>query len=128
MTHYLSITDIISLYRRVMAQSGGLAGVRSLAALESAVLQPRATFDGAELYPSLIEKAAILGYLLIRNHPFIDGNKRIGHAALEVFLVVNGYEIDAEVDEQEQLILAVASGTVTKEQFTAWLATHTVVR
>jgi death-on-curing protein len=127
-TRYLSVNDVITLYRRVMAQSGGLMGIRSFPALESAVMQPRATFDGTELYPSLIEKAAILGYMLIQNHPFVDGNKRIGHAAMEVFLLINGYEIQAGVDDQEQLILGVASGTIGKEPLTTWLETHTVQR
>nr|VFJ66299.1 MAG: death on curing protein [Candidatus Kentron sp. FW] len=62
-----------------------------------------------------------LGYSLIRNHPFVDGNKRIGHAAMEVTLVLNGYEIDAGVDEQERVILAVAAGEFSRAEFTAWL-------
>ncbi|WP_246844273.1 type II toxin-antitoxin system death-on-curing family toxin [Hydrocoleum sp. CS-953] len=81
-----------------------------MSALESAVAQPAATFAGEDLYPTVIDKAAALGFLIIMNHPFIDGNKRIGHAAMEVFLILNGLEINASVDEQEQVILAVASG------------------
>jgi death on curing protein len=127
-TRYLTVNDVLTLYHRVMAQSGGLATLRSFAALESAVMQPRATFDGAELYPTLTEKAAILAYMLIQNHPFVDGNKRIGHAAMEVFLIINGWEIQAGVDEQERLILGVASSTITKEQLTSWLVSHTVQR
>ncbi len=112
MTRYLTVNDMLTLYHRLMAQSGGFAGIRSFAALESAVMQPRVTFDGAELYPTLSEKAALLGYMLIQNHPFIDGNKRIGHAAMDVFLMINGWEIHAGVDAQEQVILGVASGTI----------------
>jgi death on curing protein len=123
-TRYLTVNDVLTLYHRVMAQSGGFAGIRSFAALESAVMQPRATFDGTELYPTLSEKAAILAYMLIQNHPFVDGNKRIGHATMEVFLIINAWEIQAGVDEQEQLILGVASSTITKEQLTAWLVSH----
>nr|VFJ78976.1 MAG: death on curing protein [Candidatus Kentron sp. FW] len=69
----------------------------------------------------LTEKAAASGYSLIRNHPFIDGNKRIGHAAMEVMLVLNGYEIGADVDKQERVILAVAAGEFSRAEFTAWL-------
>jgi len=127
-TRYLTVNDVITLYHQVMAQSGGLAALRSFAALESSVTQPRATFDGIELYPTLSEKAAILAYMLIRNHPFVDGNKRIGHAAMEVFFIINGWEIQAGVDEQEQLILGVAAGTITKEHLTIWLVSHTVPR
>jgi death-on-curing protein len=92
--------------------------------LESALAQPRQTFGGSDLYPTLVEKAAALGFSLIANHPFVDGNKRIGHAAMEVFLVLNGQEIDADVNEQERVVLAVAAGEMTREQFTDWLRDH----
>ena len=84
------------------------------------------TFDGKDLYPTLIEKAAALGYSIIINHPFIDGNKRAGHAALEVFLILNGYEIEAGVDEQEKIILQLASGELTREEFLNWLEKHAI--
>jgi len=67
-----------------------------------------------------------LGFSLIKNHPFVDGNRRTGHAAMETFLVLNGYEIDASVDEQEQIILQVASGELERDDFTAWLRAHVV--
>lgn len=82
------------------------------------------TFDGQDLYPTIIEKASALGFSLINNHPFIDGNKRIGQAAMETFLVLNDYEIDAPVDEQERIILQVASGKMKREAFTDWLRVH----
>jgi death-on-curing protein len=104
-----------------MQLSGGLVGIRDLGALESAIAQPYMTFDGIELYPSLIEKAAALGFSLIQNHPFTDGNKRTGHAALESFLTLNGYEINANVDEQVEVILSVASGKLSRQEFTVWL-------
>jgi death-on-curing protein len=72
----------------------------------------------------LFDKAALTGYLLICNHPFVDGNKRIGHAVMEVLLVLNGYEIVASIDEQEKIILQVADGALTREQFTDWLKEH----
>ena len=79
------------------------------------------TFGGADLYPSISEKACALGFSLIQNHPFIDGNKRIGHAAMEVFLVMNGYELNAPTDDQEQVILKVAAGQLDREGLTQWL-------
>jgi death-on-curing protein len=69
--------------------------------LESATAQPRKTFGGEDLYPDLPAKAAALAFSLINNHPLVDGNKRIGHAALETLLVLNGFELDAGVDEAE---------------------------
>lgn len=97
-------------------------------ALDSALAQPRMTFSGEDLYPTIAEKAAALGFSLIRNHPFVDGNKRTGHAAMEVFLILNGYEIDASVDEQEQVILQLAAGESDRKAFIAWLRAHIVER
>ena len=118
---YLTLNDVIDLYRRVVEKSGGAIGIQNVGALESAVAQPRMIFGGEELYPTLIEKASALGFSLIQNHPFIDGNKRTGHSAMETFLVLNGYRISASVDRQVEIILQVASGEVGREAFTDWL-------
>jgi death-on-curing protein len=118
---YLSIIQVFSLHRKIIAISGGASGVRDLGLLQSALAQPRLTFDGVELYPGLIQKASALGFSIILNHPFIDGNKRVGHAAIEVFLMLNGYEIDAGGDEQERVILAIAAGEMKREELTEWL-------
>jgi len=122
---YLSIGEIIELHTRIIDQSGGSRGLRDWPALESSVAQPLQTFDGEELYPSPVAKASALGFFLISNHPFIDGNKRVGHAALEVTLVLNGSELTASVEEQERMILAVASGERSLKQFTQWVEKHT---
>lgn len=90
--------------------------------------QPEAIFGGEELYPDLASKAAALSHSLIQNHPFVDGNKRIGHGAMEVFLLLNGHEIDASVDEQEEIIIEVASGNVSRIELSAWLREHIIVR
>jgi death on curing protein len=93
-------------------------------ALESALAQPRASFGDADLHASLPAKAAALAFSLALNHPFLDGNKRVAHAAMESFLMLNGSEIAASVDEQERLILDLAAGLVTREQLTGWLENH----
>ena len=124
MTRYLSIHEVLALHERIAAQSGGGVGLRDLALLESALAQPRQSFGGSDLYSSLVEKAGALGFSLIANHPFVDGNKRIGHAAMEIFLVLNGQEIEADVDEQERVVLAVAAGDMSREQLTDWLREH----
>ena len=121
---YLSLNEALEIYRKIIHQSGGSFGIQDLHALESSLAQPRATFGGEDLYPTVAEKASALGFSLIQNHPFVDGNKRIGHAALETFLVINGCEIDASVDEQEQIILLVASGLMKRDEFTTWLRNH----
>ena len=92
---YLSLGEVLELHRLVVEQAGGAAGLRDLGALESAVAQPRATFGGADLYPTLAAKAAALGYSLALNHAFVDGNKRVAHAALETFLA-HGRAVRAE--------------------------------
>jgi death on curing protein len=94
--------------------------------MESAVAQPQMTFDQIDLYPTLSAKAAALAYSLIQNHPFIDGNKRIGHAAMEVMLAMSGYRIEASLDEQEQVILEVASSQRSREALLEWLEQHLV--
>jgi len=118
---YLTVSEVIELYRQVMETSGGTVGILSIEALESALAQPRATFGGKELYPTIIEKAAALGFSLVMNHAFVDGNKRIGHYAMETFLVLNGYELDISVDEQESIILQLASGKLSRNAFTDWI-------
>ncbi|MES0488447.1 MAG: type II toxin-antitoxin system death-on-curing family toxin [Leptospirales bacterium] len=123
---YLSLSEILVLYRKVIEQSGGSAGVRDLPLLESAIAQPRMTFGGQDLYPTVVDKASILCYSLIQNHPFIDGNKRIGHAAMETFLVLNGFELKAEIAEQEDIILKLASSQINKEYFSEWLSQHII--
>jgi death on curing protein len=121
---YLTLAEVLSLHADLLASVGGAAGVRDLGRVQGALAQPMATFDGVDLYPTLIAKAAALGFSLIQGHPFVDGNKRIGHAAMEVFLMLNGFEILASVDEQEATVLAVASGSLSREAFTLWLERH----
>lgn len=127
-TRFLSLAEVLDLYSRVLVAGGGSSAIRDLGALESALAQPRATFDDVELYPTLVEKATALGFSLIRNHPFVDGNKRIGHAALEVFLVLNGHELEASVDDAERVILGVAAGTIGRDEFAEWIRSHIVLR
>lgn len=124
MIRSLTIAEVLEAYQRIMQQTGGLIAIRDFGALESALAQPYMTFDGNELYPSIAEKAAALGFSLIQNHPFADGNKRTGHAAMAMFLAINGYEIESNIDEQTDIILSVAAGKSDRDKFTAWLSSH----
>ena len=121
---YLTLAEVVELHRRLLEATGGGAGIRDLATLESAVTQPKLTFAGADLYPTLVEKAAALCFSLVRNHPFVDGNKRVGHAAMETFLVLNGMDLDAGFDDQERVMLDLAAGRIDRGHFTAWLRQH----
>lgn len=123
---FLSRDELLLLHRRVIAASGGAHGVRDIGAIDSAVDQPRASFGGEDLYPDLVAKAAALCFSVVCNHPFVDGNKRVGHAAMETFLLLNGYEIAADVDEQEPVMLALAAGALARDEFTEWLRAHAV--
>ena len=124
MTRYLSLAEVLKLHGLIIAKSGGSDGLRDLGMLESALGQPRQTFGGEDLYPSLTSKAAALGFSLIMNHPFIDGNKRVGHAATEAVLMLNGFELAAEIDDAEAEILTVAGGQRTRDEFQAWIEKH----
>jgi death on curing protein len=121
---YVTLGEVVALHRAVLESSGGAPGIRDLGALESALAQPRASFGGTDLHTSLHAKAAALGFSLALNHPFLDGNKRVAHAAMEAFVMLNGSEIIAPVDEQERLMLDLAAGHVTREQLTEWLSKH----
>ena len=118
---YLSLNEVIRIYQQIIKETGGMSGIQDIQKLESVVALPRQTFDKLDLYPTVIEKAAILGFSIIQDHPFVDGNKRVGHAAMEVFLLLNGYEIIASVDEQEEIIFKIASGKLDNNTFTEWL-------
>jgi death on curing protein len=126
MIRYLSIEQVIVLHDESIRQHGGAEGIRDRGLIESAVAQPSMTFGGEELYPTLIDKAAAFGYSLIANHAFVDGNKRVGLAALDVFLRVNGFVVRAGLEEFETAILAVAAGTMKRHAFAEWLHVHTV--
>jgi len=121
---YLTLSEVLELHRRVIELTGGADGLRDLAGVESAVVQPQMTFDGDELYPSLIDKAAAICFSLVLNHPFVDGNKRIGHAAMETFLLLNGYELSANVDDAESLFLKLAGGDVERSELIGWIVAN----
>ena len=121
---YITLGEILSLHSRIVSQSGGSPGIRDFGGIASAVAQPRVSLAGSDAYPSLIEKAAVLGFALSQNHGFVDGNKRIAHAAIETFLILNGFEIAASVDEQEATVLQLAAGTLSRESLASWLEEH----
>lgn len=125
---YLTLNEILRLHEMIIAESGGALDLASLAALQSAVAQPQMTFGAEDLYPTVVDKAAAIAFSIVNNHPFMDGNKRTAHAAAEVFLLLNGFDIDASVDEQEYVMLGLAAGELDRERFTNWLREHVVHR
>ena len=121
---YLSISEIFELHDLIISSSGGSRGIRDINALESALNLPRQTFDQKDLYPDIVTKAAALCFSLVMNHPFVDGNKRVGHASMETFLILNGYEIISSVDEQECVMIELATGKMSRIYFSEWLNNH----
>ena len=128
MIEYVTVGQVLELHRKVIEDTGGSGGLRDAGGLASAVSQPATTFGGMDLYPELWEKAAALGFSLILNHAFVDGNKRVGHAAMVALLRLNGANLVADIDDQERVILAVAAGEMEREEFAAWIRDHVVPR
>ena len=117
---------VLLLHQLMAEATGGDIGVRDEALLESAIENIFATFDGVELYPSKEEKAARLGFSLISNHAFVDGNKRIGMYIMLSFLEVNGIKIDATNDEVVAIGLGVATGEFGYEDILQWIHLHKI--
>ncbi|HVR29459.1 MAG TPA: type II toxin-antitoxin system death-on-curing family toxin [Thermoanaerobaculia bacterium] len=121
MTEYLSIEQVLALHSFQIERFGGAPGLRDPGALASAVARPQMTFGGDDLYPDLAAKAAALLHSLVQNHPFVDGNKRVGaHVAL-LFLAGNGFELAVEPSAWTELVLAVARGELAAEALAIWI-------
>lgn len=118
---FLSFLDILYIHNDVIADTGGAKGIRDKAGIESAVALQQAIFFGQELYPTVAEKSAMLCFELVTQHPFIDGNKRVGHGAMIDFLHMNGFILEADDDEQYEIIIKLASGELEKDTFINWV-------
>lgn len=121
MTVYLSVAQVLRLHEKQIATFGGAEGLRDAGALDSAVARPQMTFGGEDLYPDAAAKAAAFMHSLVMNHPFVDGNKRVGVIAMELFLIVNAFALDAFDEELEAVTMAVARGELEAEALAIWL-------
>ncbi|MDR0837397.1 MAG: type II toxin-antitoxin system death-on-curing family toxin [Propionibacteriaceae bacterium] len=122
---HLSKRQVLLLHGQLLIETGGADGIRDEGLLESALDSPYSGFDGQEFFPSVASKAARLAFGLIRNHPFVDGNKRIGILAMLVLLDINGVDIEAENAELVALGVALAEGTTDAEAVERWITNHT---
>ena len=120
----LSKEQILMLHSQLIEATGGSDGIRDEGMLESAISNPFQSFGGEELYPSIQAKAAQLCYGLVKNHPMIDGNKRIGTHAMFVFLTLNGYELQYTQSELSDTILSVAAGNLGANDLLKWIIEH----
>jgi death on curing protein len=122
---FVSLDEVLALHADQISRYGGEAGLRDLALLKSALAMPQARFGGQWLHPTLHEMAAAYLFHIIRNHPFIDGNKRAGLVCAIAFLGLNDLELIADPDDLVQLVLGVAEGRTDKSQVAVFLKANT---
>jgi death-on-curing protein len=115
---------ILVIHADLLQRYGGRAGLRDRGLLESALAQPRITVGGKFAHKTLFEKAAAYGFHLCRNHPFVDGNKRVAFVLMDLFLQKNGWEIVTDEEEAYSMMIALASGRLTKAELTSWVKEH----
>jgi death on curing protein len=126
MIRYITVKEVLRMHWRVIKTFGGSHGVRDLNLLESALARPKAGFGDYEAYPDIFMKAAVLLYSLIKNHPFIDGNKRTGLTACIVFLKRNGFMLQADESDIVTFTVSIAEGKMAEEDIAAWLKEHAI--
>ncbi|MBS5544775.1 MAG: type II toxin-antitoxin system death-on-curing family toxin [Lachnospiraceae bacterium] len=122
----LSKSQVLLLHEQLVAETGGSPGLRDEGMLDSALNAPFQTFGGEDVYPSLQQKAAHLCFGLVKNHPFVDGNKRIGAHVMLVFLALNGIELQYTQTELSDIILQLAAGTIQSSDLLNWVLTHQI--
>jgi len=121
---YLSLEQVLAAHAALIKRYGGSQGIFNQGLLESAVFRPQASAFGQEAYPTLFEKCACIGYSLIQNHPFIDGNKRTGFAAMHLMLLINGYDLTSTAKEEITMAENIASGKMQEPEIVQWLKKH----
>ena len=122
----LSVEQVIKLHSQIIKETGGSMGIRDMGLLESAVNAPFQSFGGCDVYPTIYQKAARLGFGLAQNHAFIDGNKRIAAHSLLTFLSLNGIEIECTEFDLFFIFFKLASSEVTFEELTVWIENHSI--
>lgn len=118
---FLGLQEVLEIHRDQVTRYGGTAGIRDLDLLKSALGMPGATFNGEFLHTDVYEMAAAYLFHLVKNHPFVDGNKRVGAVAALVFLTLNGHDFQAPEDDLAETVLAVARGEIGKSEVTVFL-------
>ena len=127
MTHYLTPEQVLFLHSRLITETGGAQGVRDLGMLLSALGRLQATFDDKELYPDLFTKSAALMDSLVRNHPFLDGNKRTAITSAGIFLWINGYRLVVENDEMVRFTLVCAQSQFSLNEIADWFKQYSML-
>jgi death on curing protein len=123
---FLTLDEILEIHEDQLARFGGTPGILNLDLLESALAQPQVTFDGKFLLADLFEMASAYLFHLVQNHPFVDGNKRVGAVAAIVFLLTNDQDIGISDDQLESLTMDVAQGKLDRDAIAATLRGHAI--
>ena len=121
---YLTVKDVLLLHHLAIEETGGSHGIRDLSLIESAVNRPKASFAGQDLYPTIFEKAGALCQSLIKNHPFVDGNKRTALYATMTFLELNGYKFVAEQEELVEFGVKIDNESLSLTEIADWFKKH----
>ncbi len=124
-TSCLTVAQILAIHDQMIKRFGGSSGVRDLGLIESTVGRPMSTFDGVNLYKTIFEKAAALLQSLLKNHLFVDGNKRTALSATGIFLTINGYNLNNTHNDEVAFALKVANDDLKVKQIAEWLKKHT---
>jgi death-on-curing protein len=123
--HFIPDEIVLIIHTDLLQRYGGKAGLRDRHLLESAIAQPKITVGGKSAHKNIFDKAAAYGFHVCMNHPFVDGNKRVAFALMDIFLQKNGWEITAGEEEAYSMMMSLASGKLTKTGLSAWLKDHT---
>ncbi|HVZ12037.1 MAG TPA: type II toxin-antitoxin system death-on-curing family toxin [Patescibacteria group bacterium] len=118
---YLSTLQVLAIHDQMVKRFGGSHGIRDIGLIESAVERPRATFGGEDLYPDLFLKAAALMHSILKNHAFVDGNKRTAYSSCGVFLKVNGYKLENMHEASLEFAMNVENNSLELEEIAEWL-------
>jgi death on curing protein len=122
----MDLNVVLSIHSILIEKFGGTEGVRNMELLQSAIERAHATFDGKELYPTTASKASALLESIVKNHPFIDGNKRTGYTLMRLLLLENKLDIDASQEAKYNFVISIASGKLNVEGIEAWIEKHLI--
>lgn len=122
----ITIEQVVRIHEILIEKFGGTKGIRDLALLESALARPYQTFGGVELHENQFQKAAAIIQSLLINHPFVDGNKRIGYVVMRLILLENGWDLNVSQDEKHQFVIGIAEGKMEFNEISDWLKSNAI--
>jgi death-on-curing protein len=122
----IDLEDVLKIHELLINKFGGSQGIRDLNLLKSAISRPYQTFDQKDLYKTSTEKAAAIIESIIKNHPFIDGNKRTGYVLMRLILMDHGLDISANRNDKYDFVISIASGDLSHDQIKEWIKDHMI--